>query len=81
MGNIKRKHSSSFKARVALDLIKKKESIAVIYHLCSRSVRLVLFSGYHRLVFALRHQLEIIVLFGNRFLHSQFERSTGHCHT
>lgn len=33
MGNIKHKHSTSFKARVALDLIKEKESIAVI---CSR---------------------------------------------
>ena len=33
MGNIKRKHSTSFKIKVALDLIKEKESIAVI---CSR---------------------------------------------
>ena len=33
MGNIKRKHSTSFKIKVALDLIKEKESVAVI---CSR---------------------------------------------
>ena len=33
MGNIKRKHSTSFKIKVALDLIKEKESTAVI---CSR---------------------------------------------
>ena len=33
MGNIKRKHSTSFKIRVALDLIKEKESVAAI---CSR---------------------------------------------
>jgi len=33
MGNIKRKHSTSFKIKVALDLIKEKESISVI---CSR---------------------------------------------
>lgn len=33
MSNIKRKHLTSFKIRVALDLIKEKESVAVI---CSR---------------------------------------------
>lgn len=33
MGNIKRKHSTSFKIKVALDIIKEKESVAVI---CSR---------------------------------------------
>ena len=33
MGNIKRKHSPSFKAKVALELIREKEPIAVI---CSR---------------------------------------------
>ena len=33
MGNIKRKHSTSFKVKVALDLIKEKDSVAVV---CSR---------------------------------------------
>lgn len=33
MGNIKRKHSTSFKIKVALDMIKGKETVAVI---CSR---------------------------------------------
>ena len=33
MGNIKRKHSTSFKVKVALDMIKEKETAAVI---CSR---------------------------------------------
>jgi putative transposase len=33
MGNIKRKHSTSFKIKVAMDMIKEKETVAVI---CSR---------------------------------------------
>ena len=33
MGNIKRKHSASFKVKIALELIREKEPIAVI---CSR---------------------------------------------
>ncbi|MCK5320373.1 transposase [Candidatus Parcubacteria bacterium] len=33
MGNIKRKHSTSFKIEVALDMIRQKETVAII---CSR---------------------------------------------
>ena len=33
MGNIKRKHSTSFKIKVALDMIRQKETVAII---CSR---------------------------------------------
>ena len=33
MGNIKRKHSTSFKTKVALEMIKEKEPVSVI---CSR---------------------------------------------
>ena len=33
MGNIKRKHSTSFRIKVALDMIRQKETVAII---CSR---------------------------------------------